>query len=171
MHCYSEADRLRGRLATPVDPVDIQILRVQPDARVIPLSRSRHVRGWHPVRPGHRMVAYESKLEARVITRLATLPELVSVRTQPITVHFRQAGVRGRYTPDLLVELSLVPLELARMGFGLQTYVEVKPLKRSLRVEAQLVRKFAALRLASSCPVVLVTDWDLSSDAREVRHA
>lgn len=170
MNCYSEAQRLRGRLTAPIDPAQIEILRVQPEARVIPLSYSRHVRGWHPVRPGHGSIAYESKLEATLITRLARFAALVSIRSQPVTVHYRQAGLRGRYTPDFLVMLSQVPAELAALGFGLQTYIEVKPLWRSLRNEARLARQFAALRTASGLPVVLVTSWDLSPESREVRH-
>ncbi|MCF7221602.1 hypothetical protein [Marilutibacter chinensis] len=170
MNYHTEVQRLRSQLAAPVDPAEFEILRAQPDARVIPLSRSRHVRGWHPVRPGHRSIAFESKLEAKLITCLAQLPELESIRSQPITVHYRCAGVRGRYTPDFLVELSEVPPELAQLGFGLRTYVEVKPLWRSIRSETMLVRKVAALRLACKCPVVLVTDWDLSPETPEVRH-
>lgn len=171
MHYYTELQHLRGRLAVSIDLAGIEILRVQLDARMIPLSRSRHVRGWHPVRPGHRPIAFESKLEARLITRLSELPELSSIRSQPVTIHYRYGGVRRRYTPDFFVELAEAPPELAKLGFGQRTFVEVKQLKRSLRAGEQLAHKFAALRLACDCPVALVTDWDLSPTVQEVRHA
>ena len=170
MNCYSEAQRLRSRLAAPTDSEQIEILRVESEARAIPLSYAKHVRGWHPVRPGHGSIAYESKLEARLITRLSRLPELVSIRSQPVTVHYRQTGIRGRYTPDFLVTLSRVPVELVALGFGLRTLVEVKPLWRSMRNEQRLTRQFAALRKACELPVVLMTSWDLSPETREVRH-
>src|SRR3546814_13766656 len=127
MNHLNEARRLRSRLAAPVDPATIEILRVQLDARVIPLSRPRHVRGWHSVRPGHRAIPFASKLEARLITGLAQLPELVSIRSQPITIPYSCAGVRGRSTPDVLVEFTRVPAELVRAGFGLRSHVMVPP--------------------------------------------
>lgn len=171
MNRFVEAQSLRGRLAAPEKPLDIEIVRLQQDARVIPLSRSRHVRGWHPVRPGHPSIAFESKVEARLITWMARLPELVSIRSQPVTVDYRCAGTRGRYTPDFYVELSRVPDELKQLGFGRRTYVEVKQFKHALRAEAELSRKFSAVRMACNCPIVLLTDCDLSPTSREVRHA
>ena len=171
MNCFAEVQSLRGRLAAPEKPLDIEILRAQEGVRVIPLSRSRHVRGWHPVRPGHPSIAFESKLEAILITRLACLPELVSIRSQPVTVNYRYAGTRGRYTPDFRVELSDVPRELDRFGFSRVTYVEVKQFKRAVRAEDELSRKFAAIRSACGSPIILLTDLDLSTSSWEVRHA
>ncbi|MCA0325120.1 MAG: hypothetical protein LCH89_05905 [Proteobacteria bacterium] len=171
MSCFAEAQSLRGRLAAPEKPLDIEILRVQEGVRVIPISRSRHVRGWHPVRPDHPSIAFESKVEARLITWMARLPELVAIRSQPVTVDYRFVGTRGRYTPDFFVELSEIPDELKQLGFARETYVEIKPLKRALSAESKLSRKFAAVRKACKCPVVLLTDCDLSQTSREVRHA
>src|SRR3546814_11425382 len=62
------------------------------------------------------------------------------------------------------------PAELVRLGFGLRTYVEVKPFKYALRAEDRLVLKFAALCFARGCPVSLVTDWDLSPAIQGVQH-
>ena len=171
MNAYSEAQRLRGRLAAPIDLTTIEVIRVQLEARTIPLSYGSHVRGWHPVRPGHGSIAFESKLEARLITRLAQLPELVSIVSQPITVHYRQADTCRRYTPDFLVELSSVPIELAALGFGRRTLVEVKQLNRALQAEANLVHQFAAACSATGHPIALVTQVDMSPEIREVRHA
>lgn len=171
MDLRSEATHLRGRLAAPIDPTVIDILLVREDARVIPLSYGSHVRGWHPVRPGHGSIAFESKLEAKWITRLAQFPELASIVSQPITVHYQHAGIRRRYTPDFLVELFRLPAELAALGFGQRTLVEVKQLNCARRAEAELVHKFAAARLACGHSTALVTNADLSPKARGVRHA
>lgn len=170
MNVYNEAQHLRGRLAASINSDDIDILSVQKEARVIPLSYSSHVRGWHPVRPGHSAIAFESKLESRFITWAAHLPELVSIVSQPITVNYRHADTRRRYTPDFLVELSQVPAKLAAMGFGHFTLIEVKPLNRAISAETKLRHQFEAARLASSHPIVLVTDTDLSSDSWGTRH-
>lgn len=161
MHASFNADQLRAALAAAPVPDDCHIARVEPDRRVIPISRGRHVRGWHPIRPDHPAVAFESKLECHLLTALARFDELVRVRSQPVTVSYTVQGTHYRYTPDFLVELSKVPNALARAGFARQTYVEVKPLRRALRVEPTLRRQFPVLRQATQTPVTLITDWDL----------
>lgn len=170
MNFCNEAQRLRDRLVAHINPEKIDILRVKTQARAIPLSYGSHVRGWHPVRPGHGAIPFESKLESKFISKLAQLPELASLVSQPLTLHYLHAGARQRYTPDFLVELSRVPPELTTLGFGLHTLVEVKPLSRALRVETKLTWQFAAARLASSHAIVLITDADLSPEAWETRH-
>lgn len=170
MNSYNEAQRLRGRLAASINSDDIDILGVQTQARVVPLSYSSHVRGWHPVRHGHGAIAFESKLESRFITWVAHMPELATIVSQPITVNYRHAGVRCRYTPDFLVELSAVTPELAAFGFRGRTLIEVKPLNRAVNAETKLSHQFAAARLASGHAIVLMTNVDLSPVVWEARH-
>ena len=169
MFHFDQVQRLREHLAT-TDIEKWQIEKIKPDHRVIPPSRGHHMRGWHPVRPGHGAIAFESRLECRTISALVDFPELVGVRSQPVTVTYRDEGVALRYTPDLFVTLSSVPEELAELGFGLETYVEVKPFCRALSVQDKLVRQFAALRSAMNLPVVLFTEHDLPRMRREVGH-
>lgn len=161
--------QLRKRLITDL-PYEIQVEDIAWQRRVIPLSRSSHVRGWHPVRPDHPPVPFESKIEARLISDLASFPELVRIQAQPVTVFYRYTGRGYRYTPDFLVTLSSVPHELAALGFGLETFVEVKPLRHAVNSELKLSRQFKVLRQALQHQVVLVTDWDLKLGLQEVMY-
>jgi hypothetical protein len=170
MHLINEAQSLRERLVSRDSVVAASIDRVEHGRRVIPLSRSHHVRGWHPVRPDHGAVPFESQLECRVLTALAAFEEFRSVQSQPVTVFYEHDGRRVRYTPDFRLSLSSIPNELAALGFGHETYIEVKPLWRALGHEAKLRRQFAVLRAATACPVVLVTECDLPRMRREIRH-
>lgn len=165
----SSIPELRGRLAAPSEPHEIE--GVIPEYRRIPLSRSTHVRGWHPVRQGHPAVQFESLLERRAISALSRYPQLVSVQTQPVTVLYRRNGRTHKYTPDLLVHLSEVPAALVALGFSTKTFVEVKPKRRAIEAEEKLRRQFAVLRQATGNSVVLLTDWDLPpEETEEVRY-
>lgn len=165
-----EAQFLRERLATNDSVAVATINRVEHGRRIIPLSRGHHVRGWHPVRPDHGAVPFESKLECRVLTALVAFEEFVGVHSQPVTVLYEHDGRRVRYTPDFRVSLSTVPAELAAFGFARETYIEVKPLWRALGLEAKLRRQFSVLRAATACPIVLVTECDLPRMRQEIRH-
>lgn len=171
MNRNSEPHRLRERLVVSASVTDITITRIDWGRRVIPPSRSTHVRGWHPVRPGHAAVPFESRLESKLISRLASYPELVRIRSQPVTIEYRHGERLTKYTPDFLVELESVPEELKALGFEEETFVEVKPLVRSLKVEHVLSRQFLALRAALTRRITLITDWDMSLALREVPHA
>lgn len=165
-----EAQILRRRIAAEESIDALSIDRVEHDRRTIPLSRSNHVRGWHPVQPGHGSVPFESRLECRVLTAFVAFDEFKGVRSQPVTVTYRHAGRKVRYTPDFHLSLSTVPAELAALGFGPETFIEVKPLWRALRLETKLSRQFAVLRAAVGCPVVLITECDLPRMRQEIRH-
>lgn len=167
---YPEAQSLRERLAAPDSAPAASINRIEHGRRVIPLSRGHHVRGWHPVRPDHGAVPFESKLECRVLTALVAFAEFTSVQSQPVTVFYKHDGRRVRYTPDFRASFSSVPLELAAFGFARETLIEVKPLWRALRHETKLRRQFAVLRAATACPIVLVTECDLPRMRQEIRH-
>ena len=101
-------------------------------ARRIPLSHGAHVTGWHPVRPGHGMVQFESALERDCIAFLAQLTGFLRIKSQPTTVACAYGGRVRRYTPDFLVDFESVPGTLVALGFGLQTYVEVKVCRTGL---------------------------------------
>lgn len=165
-----QAHGLRQALADEQGQFHLLIERVEQCRRKIPMSRGAHTRGWHPVRKGHGAIAFESRLERKVIDALATHDALVSMRSQPITVTYWDSLVSRHYTPDFLVRLAKVPKELARLGFGEQTYLEVKPLEKALAEREWLARRFAALSAATPWPAVLVTEWDLATLAQEVSH-
>lgn len=161
---------LRESLNDPLSSAITQS-RPAPDRRVIPISHASHMRGWHPVRPGHPQVGFESRLESRLISALALFQELKGIRSQPVTVLYEDGGARRRYTPDFFVELSRVPLSLRLLGFQRLTYVEVKPLEKALRQKDRLASKFNALRQITQQTVTLVTDRDIAELLREVLHA
>lgn len=170
MNYIRQAHGIRLALAEEQDQFHVLIERVEQARRRIPLSRGAHTQGWHPVRKGHGAVAFESRLERKVIDALATHNTLVSLQSQPVTVTYWDGLVSRHYTPDFLVRLAKVPTELARLGFGERTYIEVKPLERALAEQKPLARRFAALRAATPWPVVLVTEWDLAALAQGVGH-
>lgn len=127
-------------------------------ARRIPLSHAGHVTGWHPVRPGHGMVAFESALERDCIGFLAGLPGFLRIESQPISVSVEWAGVARRYTPDFLVTFDPVPSELAALGFLERTFIEVKYAQQA-RADAALIRaRLAALSVWTGLPAVLLDD-------------
>lgn len=159
---------LRRYLATPPSEPR-HILFSLEDARKVPISRSSHVRGWHPVRSDHPAVAFESSLECDVIHSLSKLRALIRIRTQPITVHFHDGRRRTRYTPDLVVELESVPASLVHLGFERRTYVEVKPASKAAKHCEQLRHQFAVLRAATGTAVALVTEADLPL-SQEAHH-
>ena len=77
------------------------------------------------------MIQFESALERDCISYFVAQQGLVRITSQPTTITFYSDGSR-RYTPDFLVELENVPAILGRLGFGLQTYVEVKYAQQAL---------------------------------------
>jgi len=139
-------------------------------ARSIPLKKGS-IRGFHPGRPGGSGIQFESLLECDIIGRLLGYPELVSLQSQPFTVHFDVSGAKHRYTPDLLVELRQVPADLARLGFERLTVVECKPPERVDECAEMLARARAAIGEIMSAPLVIITDRSLATRAWEVAHA
>lgn len=170
MNYTRQAHDLRLALADEQHQFNLLIQRVEQSRRKIPMSRGAHTRGWHPVRKGHGAIAFESRLERKVIDGLATHDALVLLRSQPITVTYWDGLISRHYTPDFLVRFGSVPRELARLGFAEQTYLEVKPLERALIEREPLARRFAALSAATCLPAVLVTEWDLATLTRAVSH-
>ena len=146
----------------------ITIERVEHRKRVVPLSRGKHIRGYHPVNPTHGPVAFESLLEKRVISAIVVFPEFVRIVPQPITVFFCVDGVKFHYTPDFLVEFSEVPFQLECSGFGRETLIEVKHSSQIGRQQDALARNFCALAFATSAKTKLITERCLDAGDLEV---
>jgi len=163
------ADEIRHRLSVD-DLPDIDVRKVAFGQRIVPLSHASHVRGWHPVRLHHAPIPFESKLEASVISAFAAMDELRRIQSQPVSVSYRWQGATYRYTPDLRVQLRIVPSRLRRFGIGVDTFIEVKPLRRAWGEQAALHRRFSAIRIALDRPMVLVTDADLPQLLWEICH-
>jgi len=110
------------------------------------------------VRPGHGMVQFESALERDCISFLARHPEFVRIKSQPTTIVFGYSGASRRYTPDFLVELESVPAFLARLGFALQTYVEVKYAEQAATEHDVITARLNALQQATGLGTVLLDE-------------
>jgi hypothetical protein len=82
--------------------------------RRIPLSRRSHVTGFQPI--GKMAVEHESALERDFVTLTRFIDADAECTSQPVTIHFEDAGAKRRYTPDFLV----------RWGDGRRELVEVK---------------------------------------------
>ena len=158
MYVAHTATQLRQAMAQLIPP---PVSDVKPSNRRIPLSRSHHVRGWHPIRPGHGSVGFESRLESRFLTVIAQVAPGLTVQSQPVTIIYVLQGRDRRYTPDFLVHLPTVPEPLKRLGFGLQTYVEIKPLERARQLDEEWMLRLASLRTLG-LPVTMVTDFDVA---------
>lgn len=133
-------------------------------ARRIPLSHGAHVTGWHPVRPGHGMIQFESALERDCIGFLARHSGFLRIRSQPITVTFAHAGRARRYTPDFLADFECVPDALAILGFALQTYVEVKYAQQAADDLDVVTARLDALRQSTGLPAVLLDERVIRRD-------
>ena len=134
---------------------DIRLLSVHYNVRVIPISRSTHVRGFHPVRVGHPQVPFESLNESNYIDVISTQPGFRRIEAQPITIEYLCNGRRRRYTPDFLVEFDDLTPALQRLGYGLQTFVEVKPLNVALANLGKLAMQLSLVVLATGRPAIL----------------
>ena len=79
-----------------------------------------------PGASGHGMVRFESALERDCIAFLASHDGFRRIESQPISIRFAYGGQERRYTPDFLAIFDQLPDAIAHLGFGLETYVEVK---------------------------------------------
>jgi hypothetical protein len=159
MEKIHQANSLRARLAKPSAPT---LLGVQPEARKIRPSRFGRLHGQHPIIQGHPPVAFESGLECRFLDCVVVASSFESIRSQPVTIHYRVSGCSrpGRYTPDFQLKMS-APIAVCGVQLQRRCFVEVKPLSVALEQESQLRHKFSAVLLAMSVSVVLITDADL----------
>ncbi len=127
-------------------------------ARRIPLSHGAHVTGWHPVRRGHGMVRFESALERDCIAFLASHDGFLRIESQPISIRFAYDGRERRYTPDFLAIFDQLPDAIAHLGFGLETYVEVKYADQAAADRDLLTARLCALSRETGIAAVLLDE-------------
>jgi hypothetical protein len=138
--------------------------------RKIPSSHGRHIVGRYSPGPARPSVQFESYTECRAIAYLIALPGVHVVLSQPFTIDFHLRKLRGRYTPDLLVVAEPLPPELARLGFGVLTVLEIKakidPHSRAL-IEFKLQLSIRATGLPT---FVAIPKGETAQNAGEVDH-
>lgn len=83
--------------------------------RRIPLSRRSHVTGFGSV--NGRLVEHESGLERDFVLLTTFLDPGAAITSQPVTIHFENAGKRRRYTPDFRVIWSDGRSELVEVKY------------------------------------------------------
>lgn len=139
--------------------------------RKIPLSRWGHVIGWHPVRPGHAQVPFESRLERDAISWCADLPGFERIEAQPFTVWASDEAGSLRYTPDFRVWLDS-EAELSSHAGVLPATTFLVEVKYEADWEAQGASLRSLLSAASQVthePLVVLTERDVRL-VPEVRH-
>ena len=135
--------------------------------RRIPLSHGAHLTGWHPVRPGHGAVPFESALERDTITWLSQWPGFCRLVAQPITVEYLHTDGRlAHYTPDLFVVFDPLPSALQALGFGPETYIEVKYAAEAEQLAERLTLPRAAVERECQRPWVLLTEREVRATGR-----
>ena len=152
-------------------PIPVRIAAVSFGFRSIPLSRRGHVVGWHPVRPGHAQVPFESRLERDAIAWLAGQPGFASISAQPFTVWLSKDDGAGRYTPDFHVQFDYERNDssndrLPVGGFLIEVKYEAE--WRAAACTDQRAALSAAAQVVHA-PIVVLTERDLRS-AGDTRH-
>ena len=141
---------------------------VVPRQRKLGLGYGGKIMGFHPVRPGHGSVPYESTLERDLLPLLGGMNCLHRVVAQPVTIHFHYYGRRFRYTPDFWVWLSVVPPGLAAIGVSItRFFVEVKPTERLAACQQDLDIKLMALRIGTGLSTILCTEMEIRNRPQE----
>jgi hypothetical protein len=150
----------------------VELVDVKFCHRVIPLSRRGHVTGWHPVRPGHAQIPFESRLERDAISWLAAAEEFESIQSQPLTITFRDEQEIRRYTPDFLVSFaqgSTPPTRCGRIPWHC-FLVEVKYEQDWCQHEARAALQIHAAIQATQHPLVVLTERDVRPAIKGRRH-
>lgn len=151
-----------GPAPTDAFMLGLSDVEVGPSERRIPVGRAARITGYHPIRPGHGLVPFDSGLERSFLDCLVTLPGVVKVVAQPVTVKFAVWGDRRKYTPDFDVVLSHVPKCLEALGLRQpRFFVEVKHTKLLDECAQRLEWALTALRMATGIPVLLFTEHEI----------
>jgi hypothetical protein len=168
-HLYEEIQMLITRAVSgaltppvfcPVFPTVAPVVTgIEWNRRRIPLSHGS-VRGFHPGRD--EAIPFESLLECHTIDALLRFSQVKRVRSQPVTLRFTVGEIAFRYTPDLLVEFTQVPDELAALGYERSCLIECKPTAKLPKNAELLGRAYAALRTVSSLPLLIVSEGSLA---------
>ena len=127
-------------------------------ARVIPASYTAVQRGALNIRFAAASLHYESGLERQAILRLASVPDVIALFTQPFTLQL-SAGLR--YTPDLLLVLARVPRRLVRRGFERWTVIEIKPERAVSGALDTIMARLQAVRTLLGLAAVCLSEQDL----------
>lgn len=116
--------------------------------RRIPRSHGLHVTGFHPIRPGHSLVQFESALECAFLDWLCAFGGLPTITSQPIQVSWLDDRNQWRkYTPDFLVQYQTdCPSKLGDLGFSSQTIVEIKYSDHAAQKLHEIEKKLDAVR-------------------------
>lgn len=134
-----------------------RLISAQVGYRRIPLSYGRHHGGRVATWPGAAPVRVESAEEAHVVRALVARPECRDIASQPVTVWYEWRGRVRRYTPDLVVTFSGVPIDLRAFGAETRCFVEVKPAGRRHTTGADWEAMRHVVRLATGCPLILLS--------------
>ena len=139
-------------------------------ARRIPRSHGCHITGWHPVRPGHEAVPFESGLERDTVTWLTQWSGFQAIVAQPITLRYAHPnGYFSRYTPDYRVTYTTLPDELQALGFRLETYIEVKYAAEASDRAQHLTLLSDVIRRQTGRPLVILTEREVRANGKP-RH-
>jgi len=133
--------------------------------RKIPLSKGNHITGFHPIRPGHGMVAFESKLECDFLSWITKFGGNPTVTSQPLTAKYLDHNnIWRKYTPDFLIAYpTLIPIQLQKWNFSTNTIIEIKYLAEAEKKSATIQRKLNAVR-KMGYRTVLLTEVDITGD-------
>lgn len=150
----------------------IELVSVKFCHRTIPLSRRGHVTGWHPVRPGHPQIPFESRLERDAISWMAAAEGFGNIQSQPLTITFREDGEIRRYTPDFLVSFldGKKPSTLCGQIPWCCFLVEVKYERDWLLHQPRARHQIQAAIKATQHPLVVLTEHDLRPAVRGRRQ-
>lgn len=145
----------------------LKIKRVTWCYRKIPLSHGRHHIGRIVPGSGHSAIMVESVEERLVAQALAQRPQCCRLTSQPVTIWFDFQGRTRRYTPDLWASFSLrAPRDLALLGAGRETFVEVKPAHRALIEPGMWSLLQQVVWAATEMPLILLTAQSAKENSR-----
>ncbi len=112
------------------------------------------------------MVRFESALERDCIAFLASHDGFLRIESQPVTIGFAHGGRERRYTPDFLAIFDQLPDAIVHLGFGLETYVEVKYADQAAADRELLAARLCALTRETGVAAVLLDDTVIRADRR-----
>ncbi|MBE2294549.1 MAG: hypothetical protein IAF00_06335 [Phycisphaerales bacterium] len=117
--------------------------------------------------PGHGAVPFESTLERDTVTWLVQRLGFHRIVAQPITLHYGHPdGYLARYTPDYRVVYTQLPDELHALGFGHDTYIEVKYADEAAKQTSHLARLGEVVWRQTGYPWVVLTEREVRASGR-----
>jgi len=110
------------------------------------------------------MVQFESALERDCIAFLASRDGFRRIESQPISITFTHGGRGRRYIPDFLAIFDQLPDALAHLGFGPETYVEVKYADQAAADRDLIAARLRALSSETGIAAVLLDETIIRAD-------